>query len=64
MNQPNPIPQDMFDKAREAFFGTAETSPKSCASSTQPLDPKDAQDAQNEDGGPIPVEQLVGSHTL
>jgi hypothetical protein len=64
MDQSNPVPQDMFDKAREAFFGTTEPSPKSCASSIQPLEPQDAQNAQIEDFGSTPVKQLVGSHTL
>jgi hypothetical protein len=28
MKQANPVSDDMFEKAREAFFGTTKTSPK------------------------------------
>jgi len=28
MKNANPVPDDMFEKARKAFFGIAETSPK------------------------------------
>lgn len=39
MKQPNPMTEemteDMFEKARDAFFGTTERSPKSSVSSSQ-----------------------------
>jgi hypothetical protein len=43
----NPMAEDMFEKARGAFFGTAKTSPNPSASSAEPLKP------QNE---PLPKE--------
>jgi hypothetical protein len=61
MNHHDPIPQDMFDKAHEAFFGTTEPSPKPCASPMQLLEP---QDAQNEDFGSTPVEESAGTRSL
>lgn len=36
----NPMPEDMFEKAREAFFETAKTSPKPGASSAESLKPR------------------------
>jgi hypothetical protein len=40
MKQANPMPEDMFEKAREAFFGTVRTSPKPSASSAEFLKPR------------------------
>jgi hypothetical protein len=41
MKQSNPMAEDMFEKAREAFFGTAKTSPKPNASLAEFLKPRD-----------------------
>jgi hypothetical protein len=54
MKQTNQMAEDMFEKAREAFFGTTETSPKSSASSGEFLKPQD------ERFGVIPVEKAQG----
>jgi hypothetical protein len=51
MKEANPMAEDMFEKAREAFFGTSETSPKPSASSAEFLK------LRNEDPGPIPVRE-------
>jgi hypothetical protein len=51
MKQTNQMAEDMFEKAREAFFGTTETSPQSSASSGEFLKPRD------EPSGAIPAEK-------
>jgi hypothetical protein len=40
MKQANPTAEDMFEKAREAFFGTTKTLPKPSASSADFLKPR------------------------
>jgi len=40
MKQANPTTEDMFEKAREAFFGTVRTQPKPSASSAEFLKPR------------------------
>jgi hypothetical protein len=40
MKQANPMAEDMFEKAREAFFGAAKTLPKPSASSAEFLKPR------------------------
>ena len=40
MKQANPMAEDMFEKAREAFFGIVKTSPKPSASSAEFLKPR------------------------
>jgi hypothetical protein len=37
VKQTNPMAEDMYEKARGAFFGTAKTSPKPSASSAELL---------------------------
>jgi hypothetical protein len=39
MKQTDPMAEDMFEKAREAFFGTANVKPKVNSSSVQPVVP-------------------------
>ena len=51
MKKENPVAEDMFEKAREAFFGITETSPKSSASSDEFLKPR------NEGSGQMCVEE-------
>ncbi len=41
MTQQNQTPEDLFEKAREAFFGTVKTSPKPSASPAGLLEPQD-----------------------
>lgn len=36
----NPVAEDMFERAREAFFGTANNIPKPSASSAELLKPR------------------------
>jgi hypothetical protein len=40
MKQANPMQEDMFEKAREAFFGTVKSSPRTSASSAESLNPR------------------------
>jgi len=40
MKQANPMGEDMFEKARAAFFGTAKTSPRPSASPAESLKPR------------------------
>lgn len=40
MKQTDPMAEDLFEKARAAFFGTAKTSPRPSASSAEPLKPR------------------------
>lgn len=40
MKQTDPMAEDMFEKARAAFFGTAKTSPRPSASSADSLKPR------------------------
>jgi hypothetical protein len=40
MKQANPMGEDMFEKAREAFFGTVKTSPKPSALPAEFLKPR------------------------
>jgi hypothetical protein len=40
MKQAEPVAEDMFEKARKAFFGTAKTSPKPNGSSDEHLKPR------------------------
>jgi hypothetical protein len=51
MKKENPVAEDMFEKAREVFFGITETSPKSSASSDEFLKPR------NEGFGQMCVEE-------
>jgi len=55
MKQPNPMTEetteDMFEKAREAFFKPTDSSPKSIVSSSQLLEPQD------EGSDPVPIEE-------
>ena len=55
MKQPNAnteeMTEDMFEKAREAFFRPTDSSPKSSVSSNQPLEPQD------EGSDPLPIEE-------
>jgi hypothetical protein len=40
MKQAESVAEDMFEKAREAFFGTAKTSPEPSGSSAEHLEPR------------------------
>ena len=40
MKPGNPMGEDMFERAREAFFGTAKSPPKPITSSTEFLKPR------------------------
>jgi hypothetical protein len=40
MKQTSPMAKDMFEKAREAFFGTAKASAKPSVSSAESLKPR------------------------
>ena len=51
MKKENPVAEDMFEKAREAFFGITETSPKSSAFSDEFLKPP------NDSSGQMCVEE-------
>jgi len=42
MKRPIPMEEDSFEKAREAFFGTAATAPKVSAPLTECLKPQDS----------------------
>lgn len=46
MKPTNSNTEDMFEKAREAFFGTAMTSTKPKDSSTEPLKPRNESSSQ------------------
>ena len=41
MTKRNPIAEDMFEKARRAFFGTAKTSPERSDTSAEFLNPEE-----------------------
>jgi hypothetical protein len=50
MKQANPMAEDMFEKAREAFFGNAKTSTKPSASSAEFLKPRNEPPAKEVTG--------------
>ena len=52
MKQANPMAEDMFEKAREAFFGIVKKSPEPSAVSTDiPINPRNETPTE-EDNGP------------
>jgi hypothetical protein len=51
MTDRNPITEDMFEKAREVFFGTAKTSRQRGDTSAEFVDPRD-EPARKEVTGP------------
>jgi hypothetical protein len=53
MKQADPMAEDMFEKAREAFFGTAKTSPRPSAPLAEHLKPPNER-SRKEVAGPSP----------
>jgi hypothetical protein len=48
----NPMGDDMFEKAREVFFGTVKKSPEPSAAPTKlPIEPQDETPAEDTDPG-------------